>query len=108
MISLALLVVFIFSGLVYARSSKALIKLDKIRLEKEPPASPDTSVTGAATEFARRIGIPMAPGGDELKGFCERHGLSAEYHRANRSLFGAIIVALACGYIIIKLGPMKL
>ena len=97
---------FLACGLVYARASKTLTRLDLQRLEKEPPAQPQP-ILHAATEFARRVGIPMAPGNDELKAFCARHGLTPEYTRANRLLFGAILVALACAYGIIKLGPAK-
>lgn len=106
MLSWALLVLFVFCGLFFARASKRLNKLDKLRLEKEPPPAP-APMLHAATEFARRMGIPMAPGGEELKSFCERNGLGAEYHRANRVLYGAIILALACAFFIIKLGPLK-
>ena len=105
MFSFALLVLFIFCGLVYARASKALTRLDRLRLEKEPPAQPEP-ILHAATEFARRVGIPMAPGNEELKKFCARNGLTPEYTRANRMLFGAILVALACAYGVIKLGPV--
>jgi hypothetical protein len=104
--SFVLLVVFLFCGLAYARATKELNRLDKIRIEKEPPKDPDATL-GAATEFARRMGIPMAPGGDVLKDYCARNGLSNEYTRANRLLFGSILIALACAYFIIKFGPVK-
>ena len=77
-----------------------------LRLEKEPPAQPEP-ILHAATEFARRVGIPMAPGNEELKAFCARNGLTPEYTRANRLLFGSLLVALACAYGVIKLGPIK-
>lgn len=105
MFSLALLTLFIVCGLVFARASKTLGRLDKLRLEKEPPPAPDPFL-GAATEFARRMGIPMAPGGDVLKDFCRRHALIAEYDRANRLMYGSIIVAVACAAIVIMLGPI--
>ena len=106
MLSFALLVVFIFCGLIYARASKTLTRLDRLRLEKEPPAQPEP-ILHAATEFARRVGIPMAPGNEELMAFCARNGLTPEYTRANRLLFGSLLVALACAYGVIKLGPIK-
>lgn len=105
-IQVALLVLFVFCGLVYSRATKALVALDKLRLETEPPAAPE-NILGAATDFARKMGITLAPGGTELKSFCERHGLGAEYQRQNRRLFGAILVALACAYFIIKMSPAK-
>ena len=105
MLSLALLVLFLFCGLVYARASKQLNAFDKLRMEKEPPEAPN-AMLHAATQFARKMGIPMAPGNDELKAFCERHGLGADYKRANQRLFGSIIVALMCAVAIIRLGPM--
>jgi hypothetical protein len=103
--SIALLTLFIVCGLVFARASKTLGRLDKLRLEKEPPPNPDP-IIGAATEFARRMGIPMAPGGEILKDFCRRHGLIQEYDRANRLMYTSIIVAIACAVIVIKLGPI--
>jgi hypothetical protein len=106
MLSLALLTLFIVCGLVFARASKELSRLDKLRLEKEPPPNPDP-ILGAATEFARRMGIPMAPGGEVLRDFCRRHDLTARYDRANRLMYTSIIVAIACAAIVIKLGPVK-
>lgn len=103
-ISFALLVVFVLCGLVFARASKALNALDTLRLKTEPPEAPQHALH-AATQFARRMGIPMAPGGEELKSFCERHGRGAEYARAHRLLFGSVLVALACAFVIIRLGP---
>ncbi len=92
MTSLILLVVFLIAALVYARASKAMQRLDTIRLEREPPDAP-TAALGAATEFLNKMGMPMAPGGDELKAFCERQGLGPDYQRANRQMLGAITVA---------------
>lgn len=103
MLSLTLLTLFIVCGLVFARASKELSRLDKLRLEKEPPPNPDP-ILGAATEFARRMGIPMAPGGEQLKDFCRRHGLSASYDRANRLMYTSIGVAIMCAFVIIKFG----
>jgi hypothetical protein len=106
MLSFALLVLFVFCGLFYARASKQLNAFDKLRLEKEPPPIPD-SMLHSATQFARKMGVPLAPGNDELKAFCERQGLGADYKRANRMLFGSILVALVCAYAIIRLGPIQ-
>lgn len=105
MVSFALLVLFVLCGLVYGRASKQLNAFDKMRMEKEPPEAPN-AMLHSATQFARKMGIPMAPGNDELKAFCERHGLGADYKRANQRLFGSIIVALLCAFTIIRLGPM--
>jgi hypothetical protein len=105
MLSFALLVLFVFCGLVYARASKQLNAFDTQRMEKEPPEAPN-AMLHSATQFARKMGIPLAPGNDELKAFCERHGLGADYQRANRILFGSILVALACAFAIIRLGPV--
>jgi magnesium-transporting ATPase (P-type) len=105
MLSLALLTLFIVCGLVFARASKELSRLDRLRLEREPPPNPDP-ILGAATEFARRMGIPMAPGGEVLKDFCRRHDLIAAYDRANRLMYGSIVVAVLCAAIVIKLGPI--
>ena len=105
MLSFALLTLFVFCGLVYARASKALNALDKLRHELEPPEMPQPMLH-AATEFARKMGIPLAPGNEELKAFCARHGRAAEYQRANRMLFGSILVALAAAFLILRLGPM--
>lgn len=105
MLSFALLVLFLFCGLVYARASKQLNALDKLRMELEPPEAPN-AMLHSATQFARKMGVPLAPGNDELKAFCERQGLGTDYKRANQNLFGAIIVALMCAFAIIRLGPM--
>ena len=105
MLSFALLVLFVFCGLVYARASKQLNAFDKLRMEKEPPEAPN-AMLHSATQFARKMGVPLAPGNEELKAFCQRQGLGADYTRANRMLFGSILVALACGYAIIRLGPV--
>lgn len=106
MLSLALLVVFVVCGLVYARASKQLNAFDKLRMEREPPEAPN-HLLHSATQFARKMGIPLAPGNDELKAFCDRQGLGADYARANRLLFGSILIALACAFAIIRLGPMS-
>jgi hypothetical protein len=105
MLSFALLVLFVFCGLVYARASKQLNAFDKLRMEKEPPEAPN-AMLHSATQFARKMGIPLAPGNDELKAFCDRQGLSADYQKANRLLFGSILVALGCAFAIIRLGPV--
>jgi hypothetical protein len=105
MFSFALLVLFVFCGLVYGRASKQLNAFDKLRMEKEPPEAPN-DILHSATQFARKMGVPLAPGNEELKAFCERQGLGAAYQRANRMLFGAILVALVCAYAIIRLGPV--
>jgi hypothetical protein len=105
MLSFVLLVLFVFCGLVYARASKQLNAFDKLRMEKEPPEAPN-AMLHSATQFARKMGIPLAPGNDELKAFCERHGLGADYTRANQRLFGSIVVALLCALAIIRLGPV--
>lgn len=101
-----LLIVFLVCGLVYGRASKELQRLDKLRIEKEPPPLPE-NMLGAATDFARKMGITLAPGGEELKRFCDKHGHGAAYSSANRRLYGAIVVALLCAFIIIKMGPGK-
>jgi hypothetical protein len=103
MISFGLLVIFLWCGLVYSRASKEMVRLDKLRLEREPPDAPK-AILGAATEFMRKMGLPMAPGGDELKAFCARNGLSQEYDRANNRLLGSIVVAVTCVVAILWLG----
>lgn len=103
---IALLVLFVYCGLIYGRATKELVRLDKLRLEKEPPPAPD-NILGAATDFARKMGITLAPGGTELKGFCERNGLADEYQRHNRRLYASILVALMCAYLIIKFSAGK-
>jgi hypothetical protein len=105
-LSVVLLIVFVACGFVYGQASKDLQRLDKLRITTEPPPLPD-NILGAATDFARKMGITLAPGGAELKSFCDRHGHGETYTRANRRLYGAIIVALACAYFIIRLGPGK-
>ena len=95
MISLALLVIFLIASLVYGRASKDMQRLDKMRLEREPPDAP-AAILGAATEFLNKMGLPMAAGGDELQAFCNRSGLGDEYRRTNRRLLGAIVVAVLC------------
>lgn len=104
--SISLLVLFTACAFVYGWSTRKLVKLDKLRLEKEPPPMPDATL-GSATEFARRMGLTLAPGNEELKSFCERHGLAADYRNANRWLYGSIIVAFACVFILVKLGGLK-
>jgi hypothetical protein len=108
MVSFVLMIVFLVSGLVFSRSSKELNRLNKLRLEHEAPKDQDAA-THALAEFTRRMGMgmAMAPGGDVLKDFCARQGLSNEYNRANRAMYGAILIALACAYFIIKIGPTK-
>jgi hypothetical protein len=105
MTALALLVVFLLAALVYARATKDMQRLDKIRLEREPPPPPE-ALLGAATDFMRKMGLPMAPGGRELEQFCARNGLQSDYDRANRKLLGAIAVAGLCIAAIVWLGPM--
>lgn len=105
MLSFALLVLFVVCGLVYARASKTLNSLDKLRLQLEPPAQPQ-AMLHAATQFARKMGIPLAPGNEELRAFCVRHGHGDDYSRANRLLLGSILVALACAVLIVRLGPV--
>lgn len=106
MISIALLVVFLWCGLMYSRANKELLRLDKLRLEKEPPETPQ-AILGAATAFMRKMGLPLAPGGDELKAFCARNGLAAEYERANNRMIGSIVVALMCIVGILWIGSPK-
>jgi hypothetical protein len=103
---LILLVLFLVCGLIYARASKELQRLDKLRLQNDPPPNPD-NMLGSATEFARKMGVTLAPGGEELKKYCERNGHGDAYNRANRRLYGAILIALMCAYFIIKMSPAK-
>lgn len=105
-LSSVLLVLFVACALIYARATRELVRLDRLRLETEPPKLPD-DMLGAATRFARQMGITLAPGGDELKSFCERHGHGDAYKRANRRLYGAILVALCCAYFAIRFGSGK-
>ena len=104
--SLLLLAVFTACAFVYGWSTRRLVKLDKLRLEKEPPPLPDATL-GAATEFAKRMGLTIAPGNDELKAFCERNGHGIAYRNANRWLYGSIIVAFVCLYFLVKGGTLK-
>lgn len=105
-LSLALLVLFTACAFVYGWATRRLVKLDKLRLEKEPPPLPEATL-GAATEFAKRMGLTIAPGNDELKSFCERNGLGIEYRNANRWLYGAILVSFVCVFILVKTGGLK-
>jgi hypothetical protein len=105
--SFALLLVFLACALIYARANQELVRLDKLRLAKEPPKLPDT-MPPALKNFIQRIGMPKMSGSDELKDFCARNGLTADYDRANRRLYGSILVGLACCYFILKIGPQKL
>jgi hypothetical protein len=84
-------------------STRRLVRLDKLRLEKEPPAAPD-AMLGAATDFMRKMGLTLAPGGDELRDFCNRHGLASEYRSANRMLYASIVIGVACVYGMVKFG----
>lgn len=104
--SISLLIVFTACAFVYGWSTRRLVKLDKIRLEKEPPPLPESTL-GAATEFAKRMGLTIAPGNDELKSFCERNGLGKDYRIANRWLYGSIIISFVCVFILVKTGGLK-
>lgn len=103
---LSLVAVFTACALVYGWATRRLVKLDKLRLEKEPPPLPDATL-GAATEFAKRMGLTIAPGNDDLKAFCERNGLGIEYRNANRWLYSAIAIAFVCLYFMVKTGALK-
>lgn len=104
--SLLLLALFTACAFVYGWSTRRLVKLDKLRLEKEPPPLPEATL-GAATEFAKRMGLTIAPGNDDLKAFCERNGLGIDYRNANRWLYGSIAVAFVCLYLLLKSGVLK-
>ncbi len=55
--------------------------------------------------FTRKMGIPTSPVSDELRTFCEREGLTADYKRANGLLLGSAIAAIILAVVIIRLGP---
>jgi hypothetical protein len=52
----------------------------------------------------KKMGLAIAPGGEELKAFCEKNGLAGEYRRANFQLYGAIVLAFLCIFFVIKAG----
>jgi hypothetical protein len=98
-----LLIAFVLAALGYGVATRRLVKLDKRRLQLEPPPLPDP-VLGAATDFARRMGLTLAPGSDELKDFCTRHGLAREYRIANAMLYVSILVGFAVVIVMIRSG----
>jgi hypothetical protein len=105
-LSLFLLVLFLFCGLVYARATKALQRLDELRLISEGQTGPGNLATAAAN-LARRMGMTLAPSGEELRAFCEANGHGETYKRATRHLYGSIAIALLCAGAILMLSPAK-
>jgi hypothetical protein len=103
-IQFALLIVFLYCGLIYSRATKELIALDELRIAKESPSLPKGLVK--AGNVARRM-FTFAPGGEELEKFCERNGFADKYRDQNRRLYGAIAVALVCAAVILWLTPAK-
>lgn len=99
--SILLLVAFVGAAFAHGWATRRLIKLDKLRLEKEPP--PASVLPPGLTGLTQRLGLKLAPSNEELKSFCERHGLADEYRNANRWLYASIAVGLAAVFLLSKL-----
>lgn len=87
---IALLVLFLVSALSHGWATRRLLKLDKLRLEKEPP--PGAQLPGGLSNMTQRVGLKLAPSNEVLRSFCERHGVGGDYQSAQRWLYGSIAV----------------
>ena len=88
--SIAFLALFLASALAHGWATRRLLKLDKLRLEKEPP--PGAKLPGGLSNVTQRVGLKLAPNNEILETFCERHGMADEYRNASRWVYGSIAV----------------
>lgn len=98
---IALLLLFFASALAHGWATRRLLKLEKLRLEKEPP--PGAKLPGGLSNVTQRVGLKLAPNNEVLESFCKRHGVADEYRNASRWLYGSIAVGFVALFGLSKL-----